>query len=56
MKAYSAAAYICGLDKPKYPKFLNEGATSYNAGDDLYSKRLIEAYKRVTGWNGGEVT
>ena len=56
MDAYSEAEYICGMNQPKYQRFLDELGNSYNVCVDLYPKTLIEAYKKVTCWNGGEAT
>mmetsp|Transcript_42989 Transcript_42989/g.50291 ORF Transcript_42989/g.50291 Transcript_42989/m.50291 type:complete len:480 (-) Transcript_42989:318-1757(-) len=49
---YSAAGYLCGLNRGKYENMVDNLANTFLSGRDIYLKSKVQAHKLVTGWNG----
>ena len=55
-EAYSAIAFLCGLNQARYQGLLDELANSYLNGQDEYPKTIVAAYNLALHWSRGNET
>ena len=49
---YSAAGYMCGLDRGNYQGMVDNLVNAFLSGQDIYPKSKVQVHKLITGWSG----